>query len=87
MVPALPAWLSLGRHCTSSTHSAGNHPMWPRALPSQKPPSPMLSTRDKKGKPLAGGLGGPGQSRAGALGQVYTAVHEGTSRGPLRRRC
>lgn len=48
MAPALPAWMSLGLHWTSSTHSAGNHPMWPRALPSQKPPSPMLRTRDKE---------------------------------------
>lgn len=47
----LPAWLSRGLHCTSSTHSAGNHPMWPRALPSQKPPSPMLRTGgDRKEK-------------------------------------
>lgn len=28
----------------SSTQSAGNQPTWPRALPSQKPPSPMLRT-------------------------------------------
>lgn len=57
MGSALPAWLSLGLHWTSSTHSAGNHPMWPRALPSQKPPSPMLRTRDRwgKGEGLVGG--------------------------------
>lgn len=46
----LPAWLSRGLQWTSSTHSAGNHPMWPRALPSQKPPSPMLRTAHGKGR-------------------------------------
>lgn len=59
--PALPAWLSLGLHWTSSTHSAGNHPMCPRALPSQKPPSPMLRTRDKD----KDGVRGRGQARGG----------------------
>lgn len=56
--PALPAWLSRGLHWTSSTHSAGNHPMWPRALPSQKPPSPMLRTRNEEEDSVSGrGLG------------------------------
>lgn len=30
--------------CTSSTQSAGNQPVRPFTVPSQKPPSPMLST-------------------------------------------
>lgn len=45
--PALPDRTSWGLPCTSSTHSAGNHPIWPRELPSQKPPSPMLRTVKK----------------------------------------
>lgn len=31
----------------SSTQSAGNQPTWPRALPSQNPPSPMFRTGTK----------------------------------------
>lgn len=39
-----PCRESYCRICTSSTHSAGNQPVRPFTLPSQKPPSPMLST-------------------------------------------
>lgn len=75
--PALPAWLSRGLHWTSSTHSAGNHPMWPRALPSQKPPSPMLRTRDEEEDSVSGrglGRGAWGWARRGV------AVAAGTAR-------
>lgn len=48
---------SLGSYCliwTSSTQSAGNQPVLPLTVPSQKPPSPILSTDAdrKKGKLL-----------------------------------
>lgn len=46
----LPGRASNCRICTSSTHSAGNHPVRPFTLPSQKPPSPMLSTVGKMGR-------------------------------------
>lgn len=37
--------MSYCRICTSSTQSAGNQPVRPFTVPSQNPPSPMLSTR------------------------------------------
>ncbi len=39
---------SLGLLGISSTHSAGNQPTFPRALPSQNPPSPILRTTYEK---------------------------------------
>lgn len=51
----LPCRGSYCRICTSSTHSAGNQPVRPFTDPSQKPPSPILST--------AGGEGGGRERR------------------------
>ena len=39
-----PCRVSYCLSCTSSTQSAGNQPVRPFTVPSQKPPSPMLST-------------------------------------------
>lgn len=44
---------SLGLLGISSTHSAGNQPTFPRALPSQNPPSPILRTTVHKGRESA----------------------------------
>lgn len=43
----LPCRVSYCRICTSSTQSAGNQPVRPFTVPSQNPPSPMLSTRKR----------------------------------------
>lgn len=47
--PDLQLRSSLALACTSSTQSDGNQPTCPRALPSQKPPSPTLRTEEEGG--------------------------------------
>lgn len=73
---SLPCRGSYCRICTSSTHSAGNQPVLPFTVPSQKPPSPILSTvgrktkvgenEQKKGRPERPWYGGnAGETRKG----------------------
>lgn len=45
---SLPCRGSYCRICTSSMHSAGNQPVRPFTVPSQKPPSPILSTMERE---------------------------------------
>lgn len=45
---------------TSSTQSAGNQPVRPFTVPSQKPPSPMLSTGGTEARQLSGNHRTPG---------------------------